>query len=359
MNHANYFKDIQKVLLAIPERHVTRKLLESKPIPEAVHIIYLSDANKTGPYFSSKLAKLNALYPAMGNSNKSDMVDTVLDNLETLHLNKELQKIIDSDGSYTRLPDSLNLEELVKLSSRIKTELRELLFMLDNIPDFLNNGGLDSLEKRNSIQRHKKTGSMLSRTDSVKTIDPFENMSDDEDEDESDLQSDTSTKTREKRKSNHFESMATTNSDRRKSFKREATFERRSSVSGTSSPERRTSKTSTRRHTIQRDIPPSALLDTRKTSLHRRQSKSPEGPKSYNPYLPGGGSNTELMVDSLMQVPDLSTTRRRSLLQGPPPPALPELDSEFMNREELNLHTPPPSATKEHIIKRKEPNRAS
>ena len=179
--------DIQKVILSIPDRHITRKLLKCKPIPEAIHIITLSDANKSGPYFCSTLSKLNALYPEALHNGSSTIsgddpksYEDVLEDLETLNftnyntpeceeISTNLAYTSSEKLTYTPLPDSLDLQELVSLSFRIKSELRELLFMLDNNPNYLDDGGLDTIQKRNSIQRHKNSGSQIERKKTVKS----------------------------------------------------------------------------------------------------------------------------------------------------------------------------------------------
>lgn len=302
----------------------------------------------------------------------------MVEDLETFHFDKELRTCSDDYETCSRLPNSLNLEELVTLSSRVKIELRELLFMLDNIPSFLSDGGLNTLEKRNSIQRHKKSGSTISRTDSVKTLDPFEDMSEDEPEPRQvskDNITNIQSSTHEKRKSIHAESVALEGLDRRKSFKSDNTFERRPSISETSIPERRVSvskHTHQRRTSLQRDIPKTHSME-RRQSLQRRESRSPERRTSFNPYMTGtlerrssinwdhAPELAPLEQNSSMQ--DIGIAERRKSVQHD---FLPELDSQFMNRDDPSPHLSNASPAKEstsgvakHRVKRKEPNKSN
>lgn len=184
--------------MSIPDKYVTERILGCKPIPEAVYIITLSDASKSGPFFTSKLSKLCALHPQAKsspfcteflhdtNSNQSFHHNTkisastnVVDDIETL----TIDSLSDSDSStppakdYTRLPSTLDLNKLVSSSSRIKRELRELLFLLDNTPNFFDDS-LSPKELSRSIQRHRNSGSFVPNGANYVSI-----VSDDDDDD--------------------------------------------------------------------------------------------------------------------------------------------------------------------------------
>lgn len=194
------FLDIQKVILSIPDKYVTERILGCKPIPEAVYIITLSDASKSGPFFTSKLSKLCALYPQAKNSpfcteflhdtnqsfyqnntqSKISASTNVVDDIESL----TIDSLSDSDSNsppakdYTRLPSTLDLSKLVSSSSRIKRELRELLFLLDNTPNFFDDS-LSPKELSRSIQRHRNSGSFVPNGANYVSI-----VSDDDDDDD-------------------------------------------------------------------------------------------------------------------------------------------------------------------------------
>lgn len=127
----------------------------------------ISDANKSGPFFSSKFSELSAAYPESPNSPFSlasiePALEKVTEDLDNLSIDDggKCYKRRTSD-LYTPLPSSLDLQDLVSRSSRVQRELRNLLFMLDNTPDFLADGGKTTLAKRNSIQRHKNSSGLI------------------------------------------------------------------------------------------------------------------------------------------------------------------------------------------------------
>lgn len=182
---SDFSKDIQKVILSIPDKYVTERILGCKPIPEAVYIITLSDANKSGPFFTSKLSKLCALHPpAKSSPFYTEFLHNPHNKLKNLHHNNSSSHLfastdfvddiesltIDSlsdsdcnsqpDRDYTALPSTLDLDKLVSSSSRIKRELRELLFLLDNTPNFFDES-LSPVELTRSIQRHRNSGSFV------------------------------------------------------------------------------------------------------------------------------------------------------------------------------------------------------
>lgn len=250
-----------------------------KPIPEAIHVITLSDANKNGPFFSSKLSELLLRYPetqkhlSLPKPEEIAPFDNVLEDLESFHFDKgaaqKPQKTDSDTEPYTILPDSLDLQELVSLSARIKIELRELLFMLDNIPNYLGDGGLNTLEKRKSIQRHKKSTSHCERSAMNDFLgdhlQPIHNPSDELDA--------TKSLMHEKRKSIQGEKLLVDPVNRRKSLRSDHTpeiagFDRRPSTGGYERDRKNSISRSLRRASIHREASPRLSVSERRKSLH-------------------------------------------------------------------------------------------
>lgn len=238
-------------------------------------------------------------------------MEDVREDLETLNFDEDFDKKtdytnddddVDTNEGYTHLPDSLDLEELVKLSATIKSQLRELLFMLDNIPNYLRDGGLNTLEKRKSIQRHTKSSSALEMNGSAKTP-----VGDDADEELSasllktslerhesikngdSKANDTEYIIHEKRKSVQSDDIFLGGLDRRKSFKRDSTqtacsFEKQPSIHDSQSTleraisigENRNSLQSHQRRTsIHREVPSRIPVSDKRRNIHH-EMRSPE-----------------------------------------------------------------------------------
>lgn len=276
-----------------------------KPIPEAIHVITLSDANKSGPFFSSKLSDLLLRYPetqkhlALPRPEEIAPFDTVLEGLETFHFDKgaaqKSQKADLDNEPYTILPDSLDLQELVFLSARIKLELRELLFMLDNIPNYLRDGGLNTLEKRKSIQRHKKSISHCERSAMNDFLgdhlQPIHNPSDEHDT--------TKGPVHEQRKSIQDEILLADSLNRRKSLRSHyapdiASFERRPSTGGTERDCKNLISKSMRRASIHKEASPRLSVSERRKSL-----QSPYGsPEKHSSLFYDSLSKSERRLSS-------------------------------------------------------------